>query len=210
MDYPKIIINCYHGCERMLATNLRLSVELSYFDDGHFEQLFVAHSISIQGFLMGCQPIIAIDSAHMSGPHGGALFSATAYDANDSMFPLAFGVMSSENYEDCLWFLEKLKIVVGNKEVIIISDRYPALLCSVPEVFGLENHAYCYRHLKENFSSFFSKHNTRGNKCKENALQFLDIITYARLEHDYNISMFELKKYNDALATWVEENVPHH
>ncbi|RVW87460.1 hypothetical protein CK203_036245 [Vitis vinifera] len=173
-------------CERMLATNPRSSVELSYFNDDHFEKLFVAHSISIEGFLRGCRPIIAIDSAHMSGPYGGALFSATSYDANDSMFPLAFGVMSSKNYEDWLWFLEKLKIVVGNKEVIIISDRHHALLRSVPEVFGIENHAYCYRHLKENFSSFLSKHNTRGNKGKENALQFLDSIAYGRLEHDYN------------------------
>ena len=61
------------------------------------------------------RPIIAIDLAHMSGSYGGALFSAIAYDANDSMFPLTFGVMSSENYEDWLWFLEKWKIVVGNK-----------------------------------------------------------------------------------------------
>ena len=147
-------------CERMLTTNSVSSVELSYSNDGHSEQLFVAHSISIQRFLRGCRPIIAIDSAHMSGPYGGALFSATAYDANDSMFPLAFRVMSLENYEDWLWFLEKLKIVMGNKKVIIISDRHPALIRSVLEVFGLENHAYCYHHLKENFKSFLSKHNT--------------------------------------------------
>ena len=89
-------------CERMVATNPGSIVELSYSDDGHFEQLFVAHSIFIQGFLMGCRPIIAIDLAHMSGPYGGALFLATAYDANDSMFPLAFGVLSSKNYEDWL------------------------------------------------------------------------------------------------------------
>ena len=154
-------------CERMIATNWGLSVELSYSDDGHFEQFFIAHSISIQGFVMGCRPIIAIDLAHMSGPNGGALFSTTAYDANDSMFPLAFRVMSSKNYEDCLWFLEKLKIVVGNKEIIIVLDRHLALLRSVLEMFGLENHAYCYRHLKENFSSFLSKHNIRGNKGKK-------------------------------------------
>ena len=49
-------------CERMFATNSGSSVELSYFDDGHFEQFFVAHSIYIQGFVRGCQPIIAIDS----------------------------------------------------------------------------------------------------------------------------------------------------
>ena len=113
------------------------------------------------------RPIIAIDLAHMSGSYGGALFLAIAYDANDSMFPLTFGVMSSENYEDWLWFLEKLKIVVGNMEVIIISDRHPALLRSVPKVFGIENHTYCYHHLKENFSSFLSKHNIRGNKGKK-------------------------------------------
>ncbi|RVW89140.1 hypothetical protein CK203_040273 [Vitis vinifera] len=124
-------------CERMLATNPGSSVEWSYSDDDH-----------LRSFLLLIQ----------------YLLKATAYDANDSMFPLAFGVMSSENYEDWLWFLEKLKIVVGNKEVIIISDRHPALLRSVPEMFGIENHAYCYRHLKENFSSFLSKHNTRGTR----------------------------------------------
>ena len=146
----------------------------------------------------------------MSGPYEGVLFSATAYDANDSMFPLAFSVMSSENYEDWSWFLQNLKKVVAEKEVVIISDRHPALLRSVPEVFGLENHAYCYRHLKENFSTFVSKQITKGNKGKENALQFLNSIAYARLEHDYNVSMYELRKYNDALATWVEDNSLEH
>ena len=102
----------------------------------------------------------------MSGPYGGALFLAATYNANDSMFPLAFGVMSSKNYEDWSWFLQNLKKVVAEKEVVIISDRHPALLRSVLEVFDLENHAYCYRHLKENFSSFASKQNTIENKGK--------------------------------------------
>ena len=48
---------------------------------------------------MGCRPIISIDSSHMSGPYGGALFSTSTYDGNDSMFPLAFGVVGSENYK---------------------------------------------------------------------------------------------------------------
>ncbi|RVW66338.1 hypothetical protein CK203_066281 [Vitis vinifera] len=194
----------------MVATNRENIVELRHSSDGHFEQLFVAYSVSIQGFAMGCWPIIAIDSTHMSGPYRGALFSAIAYDANDSMFPLAFGVMSSKNYEDWSWFLQNLKKVVGDKEVFIILDRHPTLFRSVPEVFGLENHTYCYHHLKENFSSFFNKHNIRGNKGKENALQFLDSIAYARLEHDYNVSMFELRKYNDTLVAWVEENAPEY
>ena len=49
---------------------------------------------------MGCWHVIAIDSTHLSGPYRGSLFSATAYDADDDMFPIVFGVVSSENYED--------------------------------------------------------------------------------------------------------------
>ena len=120
---------------------------------------------------MGCRPIISIDSSFMSGPYGGALFSASAYDGNDFMFPVAYGVVGSQNYEDWSWFLQNLKKVVGNREVVIISDRHPALLRSVPEIFGVEIHAYCHRHLKEIFSAFFTRNKTRGNKSKDIALK---------------------------------------
>ena len=153
-------------CDKMVTTHPGTVVELRHSSDGNFEQLIVAHAVSIQGFAMGCRPIIAIESSHMSGPYGGPLFSATTYDANDYMFLLAFSIMSSENYEDWCWFLQNLKKFVGEKAVIIISDRDLALLCSVPKVFGLENHAYCYRHLKDNFSSFLSKQKIKGNKGK--------------------------------------------
>ena len=195
-------------CERIVQKNPGTIVELTHSSDGCFGQLFIAHAISIQGFTMGCRPIIAIDSSHMSGPYNDSLFFATSYDANDCMFPLAIGVMSSDNYEDWSWFLENLKKVVGDKEVVIISGRRPALLRSVPEIFGIENHAYCYHHLKEDFSSFLNKNIIRGTTGKENALQWLDNIAYARLEHDYNVRMVELRRFNDALATWVEDNAP--
>ena len=135
----------------------------------------------------------------MSDPYNNALFFATSYGANDSMFPLEIIVMSYENYEDLSWFLENLKKVVGDKEVII-SDRRPALLHSVPAIFGVENHAHCYHHLKEDFSSFLNKNIIRGNIGKENALQWYDSIAYARLEHDYNVLIVELRRFNDALA----------
>ena len=144
---------------------------MTHSSDGHFEQLFIAHEVSIIGFLSGCWLVISIDSSHMSGPYGSALFSETSYDANDNMLPIAYGVMSSENYEDWNWFLQNLKNLIGDKNMVILSDRHPGLLRSIPELFGEENHAHCYHHLKENFNSFFNKSNTRGNKEKENVLQ---------------------------------------
>ena len=85
--------------------------------------------------------------------------------------------------------------------MVILLNRHSSLLCGVPELFGGENNAYCYRHLKENFSSFFNKCNTKGNKGKENTLQWLDKISYARLDIDYNAHLNELRMYNDSLAT---------
>ena len=87
-------------CERIVQNNPCYVVELTHSSDSNFQQLFIAHAISIQGFAMGCRPIIDIDSSHMSGPYGSVLFSATTYDANDCMFPLVCGIMSSKNYED--------------------------------------------------------------------------------------------------------------
>ena len=165
-------------CERIVQTNPGFVVKLTHSSDGNFQQPFIAHEISIPGFGMGCRPIKAIDSSHMSRPYGGVLLLATTYDPNDCMSLLACGIMSLKNYEDWSWFLEKLKTIFEEKEVVIISNRHPALLWSVLEIFGAENHAYYYRHLKENFSMVVTKHNTRGNKGKECVLQCLNSIAY--------------------------------
>ena len=77
---------------RFIETNPWTIAEYRCSDDGHFMQLFVALSVLIHGFKMGCRFIISIDSSHMSGPYKGALFSVSSYDANDDMFPLAYGL----------------------------------------------------------------------------------------------------------------------
>ena len=82
-------------CERIKKCYPGSVVELTHSSDGHFEQLFIAYEVCIIGFLSGCLPVITIDSSHMSGPYNGALFSTSSYDANDNMFPIAYGVMSS-------------------------------------------------------------------------------------------------------------------
>ena len=161
---PNVHIRVSWLCTRLIKTNPRTIVEYRCLDDGHFMQLFVYLLVSIHEFKMGCRPIISIDSSHMSGASKGTLFSVSSYDADDDMFPLAYCLFSSKNYKDWLWFLEKLKMVIGERKVIIIFDRQQRIICSVSEVFGSENHAHCYRHIKENFSRFLTKLNTKGGK----------------------------------------------
>ncbi|RVW22071.1 hypothetical protein CK203_117769 [Vitis vinifera] len=90
----------------------------------------------------------------------------------------------------------RLKQLVGEMEVVIISGRHHAIIRSVAEVFGVENHAYCYRHLKEDFSHQLMM----GREGKDNALKLLDAVAYARLEIGYNSAMENLRRFDANLA----------
>ena len=63
-------------CQILVEINSRTITEYTK-QNGHFWQLFIAYSFSIQGFLMDCRPIIAIDSTYMSGLYMGPLFSTS-------------------------------------------------------------------------------------------------------------------------------------
>ncbi|RVX16585.1 hypothetical protein CK203_006028 [Vitis vinifera] len=88
-------------CHRLREINPGTIAEYTS-QEGHFMQLFIAHAFSIQGFIMGCRPVLAIDSCHLSGPYKGALLSAIAYNADDGMFLLALGVIDIR--ESCVVF----------------------------------------------------------------------------------------------------------
>ena len=107
-------------------------------------------------------------------------------------------------------FLEKLKGVLDGKKVIIILDRHQGILYSVSKLFGIENHVYCYRHVKEKFVSFFNRQNIRGKKKKEDALLLLDGIVYTKLDIDYKETFEKLVHFNEDLAMWVAKNNPRH
>ena len=89
--------------------------------------------------------------------------------------------------------MQKLKGILQDKEAVIISNRHQAILRSVFQLFGVENHAYCYHHVKENFSSYMTKHSMKEKISKEDALLLLDSVVYARLDDDYVIAMKKLK-----------------
>ena len=42
-----------------------------------------------------------------------------------------------------------MKEIINDREVVIISNRHQTILHSVFEVFGIENHVYCYFHVKK-------------------------------------------------------------
>ena len=103
-----------------------------------------------------------------------------------------------------------MKGILQDKEVTIISYKHQAILCSVFELFGVENHAYSYHHVKKNFNSYVTKHSMKGKKGKKDAMLRLDTVAYARLDDDYVIAIEKLKTYKSDLVKWVEENIQQH
>ena len=70
--------------------------------------------------------MISIDGTHLYGKYRGVLLIATATDANNKVLPLAFAVMNKELGPSWGWFLECLRIslgdVIADKDIYVISN----------------------------------------------------------------------------------------
>lgn len=99
-----------------------------------FKYAFIAYGASVAGYQY-MRKVIIIDGTSLKGRYGGCLLSACAQDANFQIFPLAFGVVDSENDSAWEWFLQKLStFVVDSAEVVFISDRHGSIYTGLKKV----------------------------------------------------------------------------
>ncbi|XP_028798742.1 uncharacterized protein LOC114754150 [Neltuma alba] len=168
-----------------------------------FERVFIAYRCCIEGFLTGGRHILYIDGTHLSGLYKGTLLSASAYDAKNELLPFAIAIVKGEIYEDWSWFLHMIKNIIGSNQLTIVSDRHNSIIAAVRTIFGSERHAYCYRHVKENFSAELVKANRGKRKTsksmKEDGLQLLDNIAYARLDGEFDKAMDHMHRFSPQL-----------
>ncbi|XP_054808723.1 uncharacterized protein LOC129310838 [Prosopis cineraria] len=144
-------------CNRLMETDADTVAKWVASENNRFERLFIAYGYSIKGFLLGARPILYVDGCFFSGPYQGTLLAASTYDADNELFPLAFAIVGSETHDDWTWFLQNIKDILGSLQVTIVSDRNNIIIGAVRAIFDGDRHAFCYRHVKENFSSEFNK-----------------------------------------------------
>ncbi|XP_028785397.1 uncharacterized protein LOC114741311 [Neltuma alba] len=140
----------------------------------------------------------------------GCPWEISAYGADDKNGFLVVRRFNSETLDEWVWFLGNTKDIIGSLEVIIVSDRHDSIKGAVQAVFGGDRHAFCYRHVKENYSVEFLKI-TRGKRRtstqpKKVALKLLDSIAYARLDRDFDRSMKKLMGFCPELGQWLQIN----
>lgn len=100
------------------------------------------------------RPVILVDGTTLKSRYGGKLIIATCQDPNIQIYPLAFGVVDSENDLSMRWFFTKLREVISEVEdLAFVTDRGQSLINAIAEVFPEAHHGYCMWHIQGNLKT---------------------------------------------------------
>ncbi|KAL6575452.1 hypothetical protein OROMI_012737 [Orobanche minor] len=123
-------------------------VDLQTDEAGAFEYCFMSLAASIRGF-KACRPVIVVDGTHLKGKYNGIIFVAATKDANEQIFPLAFGFGAKECDESWIWFLEQCRRTFGSPEnLLIVSDQHVSMKNALDVVYPGTPHGICTYHLQ--------------------------------------------------------------
>ncbi|KAK6162873.1 hypothetical protein DH2020_002714 [Rehmannia glutinosa] len=115
-------------------TNPGSITEIVRKEDDTFLFLFMAINASIKGW-RHCRPVIVVDGTFLKASYGGTLLSACTHDGNESIFPLTFAVVDSENDGSWVCFFTKIRQTFGLREgMCIVSDRHVSIETTINEV----------------------------------------------------------------------------
>ena len=188
-------------CMDIIQANPGSIISLERTAENRFLRVFLYYAASAKGF-GDCRPVLGLDGAHLKGKYLGVLLSATAVDANGSLFPLAHAVVNAENDDNWHWFANLLHSVIQiyapaylqPRFLSFVSDRQKGLLEAIELVFPGCPHAYCLRHLYENLHKTFKHPALRG---------FLYEAAHAITEEEYNKALDQMQDINSDAVDWL-------
>ncbi|KAK1432082.1 hypothetical protein QVD17_08972 [Tagetes erecta] len=118
--------------------------------------------------------------------------------SNNSIYPVAYGILESENKKSWIWFLELLKKAIGTPNGLVISsDMQKGLEVAVTQVYPTIEHRECIRHLYSNFKRHF-----RGDILSRNLWRAAR--TYSGTEHAKILT--EIGETNKEALAYINEN----
>ncbi|RZC69566.1 hypothetical protein C5167_032715 [Papaver somniferum] len=118
-----MFLNWYKN--KLIETNPGSHVVLEVEEGtNNFQRMFICFEACSRGFNF-CRPVLFVDAAHLKRKYLGHMMAATGLTGNDKIFPLAYGVVSSENEANWKWFLDNLKKVLSplRSKLTFVSDR---------------------------------------------------------------------------------------
>ncbi|XP_013713321.2 uncharacterized protein LOC106417000 [Brassica napus] len=135
--------------------------------NGRFRFLFISHGQSICGFYAAIRKIIVVDGTFLKSKYKGVLLVATALDGNSNLYPIAFGVVDSENDRLWEWFMRQLNVVIADDQSLAsVSDRNTSLSKALAKVYPHSHHGICIHHLLNNVVTYFKGKGVAGLVAK--------------------------------------------
>lgn len=131
-------------------------IDLVTDDQDQFVFFFMSLAAFIEGW-QHCRPVIICDGAFLKTKQNETLFTACAMDANEQIFPLAFGVGPNESNATWDYFFSKLKEAIGDRdELVVVSDRHRGIISAVEKHYPYAEHGFCMHHLYCNLKSKYN------------------------------------------------------
>lgn len=192
-------------CEQIKKTNTGSIAEVSTIgSDNRFHRLFISFYASIYGYLNGCLPIVSLGGIQLKSKYLGTLLSATSFDADGGLFPIAFGVVDIENDDSWMWFLSELhkalEISIENiPNFTFISDGQKGILDAVKRKFPNSSHVFCMRYLSDRIGKEFK--NSR-------LIQLLWKAAYSTTMIGFREKMAEIEEVSPEAAKWIQQIPP--
>ncbi|XP_058216729.1 uncharacterized protein LOC131327596 [Rhododendron vialii] len=168
--------------------NLGSVIDVEYSDKSNcFRRIFVAFDACIKGFNY-CRPLLALDGTFLRG----------------GLFPVAYGIVDSENDKNWLWFLRKLSTILSSPPITL--DCHSRLLKGIPKVFPDGYHGYCFQHLKNNLRDKFKGRLSNG--FRDRVVELFSYCAYAPSISDYEEAFKELCNVGGPKAKGFVESLP--
>lgn len=192
-------------CEQIKKTNPGSFADLyATGAENRFQRLFVSFYGSIYGFLNGCLPIVGLGAIQLKSKYLGTLLSATSFDADGGLFPLAFGVVDVENDESWMWFLSELLKALEMKmekiaQITFLSDGRKSIAGAIKRKFPSSSHAICLRHVSESIGKEFK--NSR-------LVHLLWKAAYSTTTVGFKEKMAEIEEISSDAAKWLQQFPP--
>ncbi|KAL5583295.1 hypothetical protein UlMin_015737 [Ulmus minor] len=143
--------------------------------------------------------VVEIDGTFLKGQYRGVLLVATAQDGNGQCYPLAWGIVDSENEDAWTWFLTQLKEVIGDTdELALISDRAPSIKKAISTIFEKAHHGACAWHVAQNIMNKF--------KCVDIMGSYWSAVN-AYIFEDFTGYMIEISNRYPRVAEYLENEV---
>ncbi|XP_062093532.1 uncharacterized protein LOC133799538 [Humulus lupulus] len=121
---------------------------------------------------------------------------SVALDENNHLYPVAFGIVDSENHDSWKYFMSKLKEAIGEVEdLAFVSDRHASITHALETIFPDAYHGPCYHHISMNVVAKF-----KTDHC--HVLMYN--AAYAFRKSEFHPNFEKIKSKDPAIAQYLE------